>query len=266
MSSLALRASRGVCSHAPGITGRAHLADPALRDPFHAAFRAPRRRAARGAARRADPGRRRALRQLLHGQHAGLRDRHGRRLRRADRGPEVARHREDAHPRQRRPRQAHRHRGDGDGRRRLRRGVEVRPRHHRAAALPDAALRPAGDSGQHQLPGPAADAAASRLGLRRGAAPRRRQGARADRDRRHRRHQPLAGDARLREDQRGLGPRLPGPLAPQRQGRPAARTPTPTTYREAGQGGFEIRTFVCLAAAARGPGRSAISSRSRSSR
>ena len=28
----------GVCSHAPGITGRAKLADPALRDPFHAAF------------------------------------------------------------------------------------------------------------------------------------------------------------------------------------------------------------------------------------
>ncbi len=30
----------GVCSHGPGITGRAHLAEPALRDPFHAAFRA----------------------------------------------------------------------------------------------------------------------------------------------------------------------------------------------------------------------------------
>ncbi len=30
----------GVCSHAPGITGRAKLADPALCDPFHAAFRA----------------------------------------------------------------------------------------------------------------------------------------------------------------------------------------------------------------------------------
>ncbi len=30
----------GVCSHAPGITGRAHLADPALCGPFHAAFRA----------------------------------------------------------------------------------------------------------------------------------------------------------------------------------------------------------------------------------
>jgi aromatic ring-opening dioxygenase catalytic subunit (LigB family) len=30
----------GICSHAPGITGRAHLASPALRDPFHAAYRA----------------------------------------------------------------------------------------------------------------------------------------------------------------------------------------------------------------------------------
>ena len=28
-----------ICSHAPGITGRAHLADPALCEPFHAAFR-----------------------------------------------------------------------------------------------------------------------------------------------------------------------------------------------------------------------------------
>lgn len=28
----------GVCSHAPGITGRAHLAEPALKDAFHAAF------------------------------------------------------------------------------------------------------------------------------------------------------------------------------------------------------------------------------------
>ena len=28
----------GICSHAPGITGRAHLADPALKDAFHAAF------------------------------------------------------------------------------------------------------------------------------------------------------------------------------------------------------------------------------------
>ncbi|MCT2401441.1 extradiol ring-cleavage dioxygenase [Novosphingobium mangrovi (ex Huang et al. 2023)] len=32
----------GVCSHGPGITGRADLADPALRDPFYAAFHAMR--------------------------------------------------------------------------------------------------------------------------------------------------------------------------------------------------------------------------------
>jgi aromatic ring-opening dioxygenase catalytic subunit (LigB family) len=28
----------GICSHAPGITGRAGMADPALRDPFYAAY------------------------------------------------------------------------------------------------------------------------------------------------------------------------------------------------------------------------------------
>jgi aromatic ring-opening dioxygenase catalytic subunit (LigB family) len=28
----------GICSHAPGITGRAHLADPAVKDAFHADF------------------------------------------------------------------------------------------------------------------------------------------------------------------------------------------------------------------------------------
>jgi len=28
------------CSHGPGITGRAHLAEPTLRDAFHAEFRA----------------------------------------------------------------------------------------------------------------------------------------------------------------------------------------------------------------------------------
>ena len=98
----------GVCSHAPGITGRAHLADPALRDPFHAAFRAmgDEMRETRPDALVA--GRRRALRQLLHGQHAGLCDRHGRRVRRADRGSGVARHRQDPHSRQCRPRQADR--------------------------------------------------------------------------------------------------------------------------------------------------------------
>jgi hypothetical protein len=29
----------GICSHAPGITGRAAMADPVLRDPFYAAYR-----------------------------------------------------------------------------------------------------------------------------------------------------------------------------------------------------------------------------------
>ena len=28
----------GVCSHAPGITGRAHMADPDVRDRFYGAF------------------------------------------------------------------------------------------------------------------------------------------------------------------------------------------------------------------------------------
>ena len=28
----------GICSHAPGITGRAGMADPALREPFYAAY------------------------------------------------------------------------------------------------------------------------------------------------------------------------------------------------------------------------------------
>ena len=66
-------------------------------------------------------------------------------------------------------------------RRRVRGGVEVRPRHHGAAALPDAALRPAGDSGEHQLPGPAAHAARARLRVRPRAAPRVRRAARAHR-------------------------------------------------------------------------------------
>src|SRR5690606_7306500 len=34
-SSLMSLVFAGVCSHAPGITGRAHMADPALRDEFY---------------------------------------------------------------------------------------------------------------------------------------------------------------------------------------------------------------------------------------
>ena len=92
----------------------------------------------RDAARR-DHGRRcRALRQLLHEQHALVRDRHGRLLRRPDRRPPTA------HQARRgcRATMSSRRRfitGVMNGRRVLRRGVAVRPWHHRAAALPDAA-------------------------------------------------------------------------------------------------------------------------------
>ena len=71
-----------------------------------------------------------------------------------------------------------------------------------------------------------------------------RRGAGADRDRRHRRHLALAGDARLGKDQRGLGPRIPRPLVRATTGERAARTATRRPIRDAGQGGFEIRTFV----------------------
>jgi aromatic ring-opening dioxygenase catalytic subunit (LigB family) len=36
----------GICSHAPGIRGRAHMAEPGLRDPFYAAFEAMRQQLA----------------------------------------------------------------------------------------------------------------------------------------------------------------------------------------------------------------------------
>ena len=101
-------------------------------------------------------------------------------------------------------------------RRRLRRGMEVRSRHHGAAALPDAALRRARDPRQRQLPGPpltpltrayefgralrrACDAQPERIALRR-----------------HRRHLALARDARLRHDQRSLGSRVPRRVPRQR--------------------------------------------------
>ena len=244
----------GICSHAPGITGRAGMADPALREPFYAAYHRLREQLSGAAPGRPDRRRRRALRQLLHEQHAELRHRHGGPLQRSDRGSGLARH--PAHQRsgQCRALATTDLRDHADGRCRVRRGVEVRPRHHGAAALPDSGLRPGRHAGQHQLPGPAARAAAPRLGLRRGVAARRGPASRSASPRRHRRHLALAGDARLRKDQRSLGPAAPGALGAQRQGRPCCRTPTLDTYRDAGQGGFEIRTFISVAAAARGRG------------
>ena len=138
-------------------------------------------------------------------------------------------------------------------RRRLRAGVEVRSRHHGAAALPDAALRPAGDSGEHQLPGPAADAAEARLRVRPRAAPRLRRAARAHRAGRHGRHLALAGHARLRNDQRSVGSRVPRAVPRQRsRDELLARTRDEETWRDAGQGGFEIRTFITVAGATEG--------------
>ena len=71
----------GICSHAPGIVGRAAMADAALREPFYAAY--GRLRAQLRAARpdALDRGGGRALRQFLHEQHAELRHRHGRSVR-----------------------------------------------------------------------------------------------------------------------------------------------------------------------------------------
>ena len=106
--------------------------------------------------------------------------------------------------------------------------MEVRPRHHGAAALPHSGLRPADRAGQHQLPGAAADAAAPRLGVRRGAAPRRRPRAAAARHDRHRRHLALAGDAGLRQDQRGLGPASCSIAGCATTSRRCCRTPTAT--------------------------------------
>ena len=222
----------GVCSHAPGITGRKERADP------HCAMRSMRsfdrmRRALE--AQRPDALiviARRALRQLLHEQHAGD-------LRSAWPTATKARSRIEAwlgieartRARHARAVAAPDRRGDADGGPGLRAGMEVRSRHHGAAALPDAALRPADHPGQHQLPGPAAHSVArapanSARALRRAcdAVPR------AHRADRHRRHLALAGDAGLGKDQRAMGPRVPG-----RAGRATtARRCSPTATRKPG--------------------------------
>ena len=127
-------------------------------------------------------------------------------------------------------------RNDADRGSRLRRGMEIRSRHHGAVELPDAPVRSPGHSGEHQLPGTAADAAASRVGARRGVAPRRGPRAGTHRPGRHRRHFALAGDAGFREDQRKLGPGVSAALAGQRQAGAvvlhATRRPTAMPARE----------------------------------
>ena len=118
-----------------------------------------------------------------------------------------------------------------------------------AAALSDAALRPAGRSRQHQLPGPAAHPAAS--AAMNSAAPCGAPAlhARANRRDRHGRHLSLAGHAGFRKDQRVLGSELSSrsSLANRREELLAYKDEQ--TWREAGQGGFEIRTFIAVAGA-----------------
>src|SRR5439155_910756 len=131
--------------------------------------------------------------------------RHGRSLQRPDRGPGLARHPAHQRPRECRTLATADRRDHADGGRRIRRGMEIRPRYHGAAELLDTGVRPARRSGQHQLSGAASHTAPSCLGLRRGAAPRRGPRPAAARRDRHRRHLALARDARLRKDQRSLG-------------------------------------------------------------
>ena len=243
----------GVCSHAPGITGRAHMAEPR-----HRATRSTRPSGgmARGAARPARCAHRRrgrALRQFLHEQHAGLRDGHGRPLRRADRGPAwlgIERHRIPGNAAlSRAPHQrghatvdvAYAEEWKFDH------GIMV-PLHfltpeydlpvipvnincqgppltplHRAWAFGEA-LRRAGD--RRPSASPSSAPAASRTGRRRPTP------ARSTR----------LGTVNCWRAGRATTTRCTARL--QRRG----------TYRDAGQGGFEIRTFIAMAAAARGRG------------
>ncbi len=143
--------------------------------------------------------------------------------------------------------------GDGRGRRRLRRGMALRPRHRRAAAFPDAALRPESRSGQHQLPGPpltplkrawtsAARSAAPSIRCPNGS--RSWEPAASRIGRRHR--------TRERSTRPGTRDFLERWTHNDRA-RLLAYTDA-DTYRDAGQGGFEIRTFISVAAAAGGAG------------
>ena len=206
----------------PGITGRAHLAEPALRDAFHAAFRATRRSRSRRRARRADRRRRRALRQLLHEQHAGLRDRHGRPLRRPDRGSGLARHRARRACRampalSRRLIESVMQTVDVAYAEEWKfdHGIMV-PLHFLTPHF-DLPVIPANINCQGPPLTPLHRAWAFGEALRRAADER----AGAHRARRHRRHLALAGDARLGQDQRAVGSRFPRPLVAQRPRRAA---------------------------------------------
>ena len=108
--------------------------------------------------------------------------------------------------------------------------------------------------GQHQLPGPAADSAAARLGVRRGAAPRLRRACPSG----SRWSAPAASRTGRRRPIRERSTR-PGIASFSSRCRATTRRrclsySDEATYREAGQGGFEIRTFIAAAGAAGGQG------------
>ena len=68
---------------------------------------------------------------------------------------------------------------------------------------------------------------------------------------RHRRHLALARDSQFGEDQRRMGPRISPALGPQRSRGTTSYTDS-ETLRDAGQGGFEIRTLIAAAGACEG--------------
>ena len=121
--------------------------------------------------------------------------------------------------------------------------------------FPDAALRSARHSGEHQLPGTAVGAAAPRVGARRGVAPRRGLGAASG--------SPLVGTGGISHwpatpDSGKINEAWDREFLRRWQANDKAALLSYTdeaTYRDAGQGGFEIRTFISVAAAARGRGR-----------
>ena len=137
---------------------------------------------------------------------------------------------------------------------RVRRRMEIRSRHHGAAAFSDAALRSSRRSGEHQLPRTAVGSFAPCVGVWRGVAPR---GRTSVPERMaivgtggisHWPATPDSGKINEAWDREFLG-----------AGRPMTRQALlsygdEATYRDAGQGGFEIRTFIAVAAAGRGPG------------
>ncbi len=245
----------GVCSHAPGITGRAHLADRAIVDEFYGAYRGM---AEELAAAKPDaliivaaehfanffmnnmPAFAMGMAESYEGpiedpQWLGIPTRQNSRAC-------VAVAAADARD--------HADRGS-----RVCRGVEIRSRHHGALEFSDAPLRPAGHSGEHQLPGTAAwrpcighgrwarPCAAQRTSCRNGSPWWAADGIS---------HWPATPDSgKINEDwDREFLRRW------QTNDRAAMLSYTDeATYRDAGQGGFEIRTFISVAAAARGRGR-----------